>query len=78
VNATNAAGETALHGAVYRGSNAIVQMLVDRGANVDAADKMGRTPLSLAEGVYRAGAYIILPETVELLRKLGAAGPAAR
>jgi ankyrin repeat protein len=74
VNATNGAGETAIHGAVYRGSNAIVQLLADHGANVNAVDKMGRTPLSIAEGVYRAGAYIILPETAELLRKLGA-GP---
>jgi ankyrin repeat protein len=71
VNAANAAGETALHGAVFRGSNAIIQLLAERGANVNATDKTGRTPLSLAEGVYRAGAYIILPETAELLRTLG-------
>jgi ankyrin repeat protein len=70
--AANSLGETALHGAVFRGTNAIIQLLVDRGADVNAPDKTGRTPLSLAEGVYRAGAYIILPETAELLRKLGA------
>jgi ankyrin repeat protein len=72
VKATNALGETALHGAVYRGSNPIVQLLVERGADVNAEDKGGRTPLSLAEGVYRAGAFIILPETAALLKKLGA------
>jgi hypothetical protein len=70
--AANELGETALHGAVYKGSNAIVQILIDRGADVNAADRMKQTPLSLAEGVYRAGAFIILPETADLLRKLGA------
>jgi ankyrin repeat protein len=72
VRAVNALGETALHGAVYRGSNPIVHLLVDRGADISAEDKSGRTPLSLAEGVYRAGAFIILPETAALLKKLGA------
>jgi ankyrin repeat protein len=72
VRATNEMQETALHGAVYKGSNEIVKILVDRGADVNAADRMKQTPLSLAEGVYRAGAFIILPETAELLRKFGA------
>jgi ankyrin repeat protein len=72
VRAINALGETALHGAVYRGSNPLVQLLVERGADLHAEDKSGRTALALAEGVYRAGAYIILPETAALLRKLGA------
>jgi ankyrin repeat protein len=72
VRATNEMGETALHGAVYRGSNAIVKILAEHGADVNAADRMKQTPLSLAEGVYRAGAFIILPETAELLRSLGA------
>jgi uncharacterized protein len=72
VRAANEMGETALHGAVYKGSNAIVQILAERGADLNAADRIKQTPLSLAEGVYRAGAFIILPETAELLRKLGA------
>jgi ankyrin repeat protein len=72
VRAANELGETALHGAVYKGANRIVRILAERGADVNAADRMKQTPLSLAEGVYRAGAYIILPETAELLRKLGA------
>jgi uncharacterized protein len=55
LHATNAAGLTALHGAAFRGANAAVRFLVDRGAQLDAKDKDGRVPLNWAEGVYFAG-----------------------
>lgn len=49
INATNAAGETALHAAVAgRGSLKIIRALVELGARLDAKDKKGRTPLDVA------------------------------
>lgn len=51
VNATTDAGETALHAAISgRGSESIIRYLVERGANLHAKNKQGRTPLELATG----------------------------
>jgi uncharacterized protein len=49
VNAANAIGFTALHGAAIRGANVIVKFLVEKGARLDARDKSGRTALVIAE-----------------------------
>jgi hypothetical protein len=54
VNAVNSMGLTALHGAANRGSDDIIQFLVDKGAKLDVKDKEGRTPLTWAEGVFLA------------------------
>lgn len=43
-----APGSTALHVAAWRGRHDVVRLLIARGANVDAADGQGRTPLMLA------------------------------
>jgi ankyrin len=71
VNAANAKGFTALHGAAYRGLDDVVQLLVQKGAKLDAKDSEGRTPAVFAEGAYLAGNP---PErrssTVALLQKL--------
>lgn len=71
--------QTALHGAARIGSNAIIEYLVQHGANLEVMDSMGQTPLSLASGVITKGTYNVSkspfgphPSTVELLRKLGA------
>jgi ankyrin repeat protein len=51
INATNEAGDTPLHAAVGgRGSELIVQALVERGANLNVANGRGRTPLDAALG----------------------------
>lgn len=52
VNAVNDRGETALHGAAYRGANTIVKYLVDKGAKLDARSKQGWTPWTIANGVF--------------------------
>ena len=72
VNATNDAGRTALHGAAHIRSDAIVQLLIDHGAQVNAEDLRGITPLMIAEG----GGHVLLPglgggTTADLLRSLG-------
>ena len=54
VNAVNSMGLTALHGAANRGSDDIIEFLVEQGAKLDVKDKEGRTPLTWAEGVFLA------------------------
>jgi hypothetical protein len=49
INAATSTGETALHAAITgRGSESIVRFLVASGANLDAKNKQGRTPLDVA------------------------------
>jgi ankyrin repeat protein len=45
---TDRTGQTALHSAAGRGWTQVVTFLVERGANVGAADGLGRSPLDLA------------------------------
>jgi len=78
VNAVDANGDTAMHGAVHRGANAIVQFLIDKGANPDVANDFGWTPLTIAEGVWYPNTYKSEPETGALLRQLGASNPGKR
>ena len=49
INATTTSGDTALHSAISgRGSKSIVQFLVESGADLQAKNKQGRTPLEVA------------------------------
>ena len=50
VNAANSMGLTALLGAANRGSNDIIELLVQRGARLDVKDKEGRTRDALGRG----------------------------
>jgi len=72
VNAVDNNGETALHGAAWRGANDIVKLLVEKGARLDARDKKGHwTPLAYAHLVYTPGmVFQSWPETEALLRKM--------
>ena len=63
-------GSTALHGAAMRGANAIVELLVARGAKLDARNTVGWTPLMCAEGLFVANTEKDWPDTVRLLRRL--------
>ena len=49
VNATNNAGNMALHSTIQGEFNRVIQFLVDKGANVNVRNKNGFTPLRLAE-----------------------------
>jgi ankyrin repeat protein len=71
VNDVDMDGETALHGAVYRGGNiAAIQFLIDNGAKLDAVNKKGWTPLTAADGVeYTPAVLKRYPEAAALLRK---------
>lgn len=71
-------GDTALHGAAAAGMPAVIQLLADRGAALDAKNKAGQTPLALTvprggRGQdARAAANSGLKAAEALLRKLGA------
>ena len=62
----NPSGETALHIAAAQGHETVVRALAEHGANLNARNAKGQTPL---------GALVARkahPRTTELLRKLGA------
>ena len=78
VNAVNSMGLTAVMGAANRGSDAIIQFLVEKGARLDVKDKEGRTPLTWAEGVFLATHPAKpKPASIALIRKLITSGAAA-
>jgi uncharacterized protein len=72
VNDVDANGETALHGAVYRGGAIpIIEFLADRGAKLDAVNALGWTPATAADGVeYTPAVLKRYPEAAALLRRL--------
>ena len=72
VNAVNAAGDTALHGAAHIRADALVQLLADRGAVLDVKNRRGETPLMVAERTIAAGSapVYIRTSTGDLLRRL--------
>ncbi len=71
VNAANSMGLTAVFGAANRGSNDIIEFLVQHGARLDVKDKEGRTPLTWAEGVFLAtNPPLPKPESMALIHKL--------
>src|SRR5882762_8086919 len=72
VNAVDGNGDSALHGAAHRGSNAIVKFLVEKGAKLDVVNTLGWTPWIVADGVLYPNTYNRRLETAELLVKLGA------
>lgn len=81
VNDANKDGITALHGAGYKGANKVIELLVDRGADLSAKDKgedygfgvstIRMTPLNWAEGVpIGMSSAIYHGDTVALMARL--------
>jgi hypothetical protein len=83
-NVADDQGRTALHGAAHKGRTEVIQLLVDRGANLEAHDLGSRDtvngamkgltwiPLDWARGLVRVGVQsaIAHPEAEKLLVKL--------
>ncbi len=72
VTMVDANGDTALHGAVIRGSEPLVRFLVEQGADLEAVNEKGWTPLTIAEGVFYSNTGKRWPEMETLLLELGA------
>jgi ankyrin repeat protein len=80
VNSAGEHGWTPLHGAAYKGVDAVVQFLVEHGARIDVFDEYGQTPLSIANAVITVGSKdfyyqssrVLRKSTADLLLKLGA------
>ncbi|HLQ78068.1 MAG TPA: ankyrin repeat domain-containing protein, partial [Terriglobia bacterium] len=85
-NVANNDGRTPLMGAALKGRNDVIQLLVDRGANLETHDKGSRDTdksgskiaghtwqaLDYSEGLVRVGVQsaVLFPETAKLIRKL--------
>ena len=71
------ATRTALHGAVCRGADSVIQYLVDKGTKLDVKDVEGKTPWDVAlDGIFRGDSIgtppvIVLnfPEHTQILMK---------
>ena len=70
VQAVNDRGETALHGAAYRGAPSIAEYLVEQGAQLDARSAQGWTPWTIANGVFYSLFYKEQPQTAARLAEL--------
>jgi uncharacterized protein len=78
INAANTIGRTALHGAAGIGANGLIQFLFEKGANLNAKDRRGYSPLAIAAGLAPRGgdsASRVYEGTMALLLKLGAQPP---
>jgi ankyrin repeat protein len=72
VNAVDANGETAMHGAAYKNLPKVVQWLVDKGAKIEIwnrTNRYGWTPSMIAEG-HRPGNFKPSAETIAVLEKV--------
>ena len=72
VNAATTEGITPLIGAVFKGTNNVVQYLVDHGAKLDVKDASGRSVITWAQGIAANEGQPPrpMPETEKLLREL--------
>jgi ankyrin repeat protein len=83
VNAAESRGQTALHGAAEKGLDQVVKFLAAHGANPNAKDRQGKTPLDAAIGLSGGGGFDgsrkdVHESTAAILRQLMAAAPVAQ
>ena len=63
-------GSSAMHGAAVRGVNSVVRFLVDNGGDLNAKNRLGWTPLMLAQGMYIGQTEKEQPATAAFIREL--------
>ena len=71
VTQTDTNGTTALHAVAYYGWVKMTQWLLDHGAEINAKNKKGETPLRIAQGTVVANMLHTEPKVAELLLKSG-------
>ncbi len=79
LNAVDANGETAMHGAAYKNLPAVIELLAEKGAKLEIwnrTNKYGWTPLMIAQG-HRPGNFKPAAETITALEKVMAASGVA-
>jgi ankyrin repeat protein len=77
INAVNANGDTAMHGAAYKHLPAVVRFLGEHGARIEiwnTKNKAGHTPLDVAKGIQRGMNFVFSTETEAAIRSLMPAG----
>jgi len=62
-------GMTALHGAVISNQPSIVKFMIEHGAKVDAKNKLGWTPLMIAQGIFMANSKKEFPIAAAMLKE---------
>lgn len=67
-NSVQAAGSSVLHAAAERGSSALVEVLIRKGAVIEARDDEGRTPVELARSGGSAAVVRLLEDNLEIPR----------
>jgi len=65
-------GDTAMHGATIRSSEPLIRFLLANGAEIDAVNAKGWTPLRMAKGIFYSNTGKRFPEMETLLLELGA------
>ena len=75
VTTVDAHGDAALHGAVMRGSKALLLFLLDQGAALNPVNEQGWTPLTIAQGIFYANLGRRWPDMEAVLLELGATSP---
>jgi uncharacterized protein len=76
INGSDTSGRAALHGAALWGLTEVVRVLHQKGANINAPDKRGYTPLDTAMGLaggfgFDGRAGVERPETAKVIKALG-------
>jgi uncharacterized protein len=70
INGRDDNGDTAVHGAVLRGQNSVIQFLADHGAKLNEKNRIGWTPLDMAEGLLDGTPNYRPTHSAVLLRQL--------
>ena len=68
---------TPVHAAAWAGFEQVIQLLADKGANINAKNAREETPLDITEG-YHFSFFFDRPAAAALLKKLGAVGGVER
>lgn len=72
ISAVDDDGNSAVHGAVYENRSRLIELLAERGADINIwnrPNKRSWTPLDIAQG-HRPGNFRLAPESIEVLERL--------